>query len=61
MHTAGKIFVETYPKAIRDTFSPNMWNFPVCDIFIQQRGKFKLLGLQGDLPPSPVHLLSRTS
>ena len=61
MHAAGKIFVETYPEAIRDTFSPNMWNFPVCDIFIQQRGKFKLLGLQGDLPPSPVPLLSRTS
>ena len=26
-----------------------MWNFPVCDIFIQQKGK--LLDLQGDLPP----------
>ena len=21
-------------------FFPNMWNFPICDIFIQQKGKF---------------------
>ena len=45
MHAAGKIFVKTYLQAIRDTFFPNMWNFPICDIFIQQKGKFKLLGL----------------
>ena len=25
MHAAGKTFVETYLKAIRDTFFPNMW------------------------------------
>ena len=61
MHAAGKIFVKTYPKAIRDAFSPNMWNFPVCDIFIQQSGKFELLDLQEDLPLSPIPLLSRTS
>ena len=34
-----KIFVKTYLKAIRDTFYPNMWNFPICDIFIQQKEK----------------------
>ena len=33
MHAAGKIFVKTYPKAIRDTFFsqnvefPSMWYF----------------------------------
>ena len=32
MHAAGKIFVKTYLKAIRDFF-------PICDIFIQQKGK----------------------
>ena len=51
MHDARKIFVKTYLKAIRDTFLPNMWNFPLCDIFIQQKGKFKLLDLQGNPPP----------
>ena len=51
MHDASKIFVKTYLKAIRDTFLPNMWNFPLCDIFIQQKGKFKLLDLQGNPPP----------
>ena len=39
MHAAGKIFVKTYLKGIRDTFFPNMWNYPICDIFIQQKGK----------------------
>ena len=34
-----------------------MWNFPTCDIFIQQKGKFKLLGLQGDSPPQFPHLM----
>ena len=29
-----------------------MWNFPTCDIFIQKRGKFKLLDLKGDTLPS---------
>ena len=39
MDAADKIFVKTYLKAIRDTFFPNMWNFPICDIFIQEKGK----------------------
>ena len=39
MHAAGKIFVKTCLKAIRDTFFPNKWDFPICDIFIQQNGK----------------------
>ena len=39
MHAAGKIFVKTYVKAIRDTFFPKMWDFLVCNIFIQQEGK----------------------
>ena len=39
MHAADKIFVKTNVKAIRDTFFPNMWDFPICDIFIQQKGK----------------------
>ena len=46
MHTAGKIFVKTYLKAIRDTF------FSQYVIFLSnRRGKLKLLGLQGDPPP----------
>ena len=51
MHAAGKIFVKTYVKAIRDTF------FPICGIsqyvvfLSSRRGKFKLLDLQGDPPP----------
>ena len=47
MHPAGKIFVKTYLKAIRDTFFPNMWNFPICDIFIQQKGTLPLPSLVG--------------
>ena len=39
MHAADKIFVKTYLKAIRDTFFPNIRNFPICDIFIQQKWK----------------------
>ena len=48
MHAAGKIFVKTYLKAIRDTF------FPICGIsqyvifLSNRRGKFKLSDLQGD-------------
>ena len=46
MHAAGKIFVKTYLKAIRDTF------FSQYVIFLSnRRGKLKLLGLQGDPPP----------
>ena len=51
MHAAGKIFVKTYLKAIRDFF-------PICEIshyvifLSNRRGKSKLLDLQGDpLPP----------
>ena len=40
MHAAGKIFVKTYLKAIRVTFFPNMWNFQICDNFIQKNGEF---------------------
>ena len=29
MHATGKIFVKTYVEANRDTFFPNMWNFPI--------------------------------
>ena len=39
MHAAGKIFVKTCLKANIDTFFPNMWDFPICDIFIQQKEK----------------------
>ena len=60
MHAAGKIFVKTYLKAIRDTFFPNMWNFPICDIFIQQKGKVETFRLAGR-PPSPFPSLSGTS
>ena len=46
MHAAGKIFVKTYLKAIRDTF------FSQYVLFLSnRRGKLKLLGLQGDPPP----------
>ena len=49
MHPAGKSFVKNYLKAIRDFF-------PICRIskyvifLSNRRGKFKLLGLQGDPP-----------
>ena len=52
MHAADKMFVKTYLKAIRDNF------FPICGItqyvifLFNRRGKFKLLDLQGDPPPS---------
>ena len=56
MHAAGKIFVKTYLKAIRDTF------FSQYVIFLSnRRGKLKLLGLQGDPPPSPFPSLSGKS
>ena len=60
MHTAGKVFVETYLKAIRDTFFPNVCNFPICDIFVQQKGNVETVRLAGR-PPSPVPSLSGTS
>ena len=39
MHAAGKTFVKPYLKANIDTFLPNMWDFPIFDIFIQQKRK----------------------
>ena len=51
MRTKGKILVKTYLKAIRETFFPKMWNFPIYDIFIQQKEKFKISDLQRDPPP----------
>ena len=51
MHAAGKIFVKTYLKAVRDFF-------PICEIsyyvifLSNRRRKLKLLDLQGDPPPS---------
>ena len=39
MHAAGKIFVKTYLKAITDTFFSQNVDFPIGDIFIQQKGK----------------------
>ena len=50
MQAAGKVFVKTCLKANRDTLFPNTWDFPICDIFINRRKKFKLLGLQGNPP-----------
>ena len=45
MHAVDKIFVKTYLKAIRDTLFPNMWNVPICGIFIPQNGKIYSLRL----------------
>ena len=42
-----KYRLKTYLKAIRDTFFPNVWNFPICDIFIQQKGTLPLPSLVG--------------
>ena len=47
MHAAGKCFVKTYLKAIRDTFFPKMWNFTICDIFIQLKGKVQTFRFAG--------------
>ena len=51
MHAAGKIFVKTYLKAIRNFFP--IYEISQYVIFLSnRRGKFKLLDLQGD-PPAP--------
>ena len=50
MHAAGNMFVKTYLKAIRDTIFPKMWNFPICYIFIQQKGKVETFRLAGKAP-----------
>ena len=48
MHAAGKMFVKTYLKAIRESF------FSQYVIFLSnRRGKLKILGLQEDPPPPP--------
>ena len=39
MHAAENIFLKTSLKANRDIFFPNMWDFAICDIFIQQKEK----------------------
>ena len=51
MHTKGKIFVTTYLKAIRDLFFPKCGISQYMIFLSNRRGKFKLLGLQGDPPP----------
>ena len=52
MHAAGKIFGKTCLKADRDTFFPNMWISRYVIFLSNRRGKFKLLGLQGNPVPS---------
>ena len=62
MHASGKIFGKICLKAIRDTFFSKMWsviregteglNFLV-GVTSNRRGKFKLLGLQGESPQFP--------
>ena len=50
MHAAGKIFVKTYLKAIRDIFFCDV-EFGISQYVIflsNRRGKFKLSDLQGD-------------
>ena len=50
MHAAGKIFVKTYLKAIRNFFP--IYEISQYVIFLSnRRGKFKLSDLQGDPPP----------
>ena len=39
MHAAGKIFVKTSLIANRDISFPNIWDFPIFDNLIQQKGK----------------------
>ena len=53
MNAAGKIFVKTYLKAIKDTFfSQHLEFLNICVIFLSNgREKYKLLGLQADPPP----------
>ena len=59
MYTTGKIFGRICLKAIRDYF----FQYVVCDqglnflvmVISNRRGKFKLLGLQGDLPTNFLH------
>ena len=56
MHAAGKIFVKTYLKAIRDTFFFTKCGISQYVIFLSnRRGKFRLSDLQGD--PSTTQFL----
>ena len=41
----------TFTGGSKDTFFPNMWNLPICDILSNRRGKYKFLDLQGDASP----------
>ena len=50
MHAAGKILVKTFLEVIGDNFFPIMLNFPICDIFIQQKGKAEPPPPHSDLP-----------
>ena len=53
MHAAGKMFLKTYLKAIRDTFFSPQCGISQYVIFLSNRnGKFKLLDLQED--PSTI-------
>ena len=62
MNATGKIFVKTCLKAIRNTFFVPICGISQYVIFLSnRRGKFKLLGLQGDPPPSLVPSLCGAS
>ena len=44
-------------KLLEIPFFPNMWNLPICDIFVQQKGKvetFRLAGTPLSLFPSSL-------
>ena len=55
MHAAGKMFVKTYLKAIRDTFFPKCGISQYMIFLFNRRGKFRLSDLQGD--PSTTQFL----
>ena len=66
MRIPGKMFGKICLKAFRNTFFPNMWSVIRggkkgltfwWKVISNRRGKFKLLGLQGELPPSPSPLV----
>ena len=61
MHAAGKMFVKTYLKAIRNTFFLISGISQYVMFLFNTKGKFKLLDLQGDPSPSPVPLFSGIS
>ena len=58
MHAAGKTFVKTYLKAIRDTFFFSICGITHYVVFLSnRREESKLLGVQEDPPPSLPHFL----